>query len=133
MHFPVLPLGAGGLGGLRGELGIRMDLAQWKVSKDIPEILPEVLLQGLDDDMGTQTVGALEVAVFHQREWRLLIALNVILGTDRSDEFEFCFHDPKLSSDYSMEKRFFWGFSGRISANAGGVPSEGQAFGRGHC
>jgi hypothetical protein len=45
MHFPELALGAGGLGGLGSELGIRVNLGERVVAKGISELIPELRLQ----------------------------------------------------------------------------------------
>jgi hypothetical protein len=51
-----------------------MNLCQRKVPVDKPQLLAEMLSQGLDDWMRASAMGTLVITVFHQGYGRVLIA-----------------------------------------------------------
>jgi hypothetical protein len=71
VHLPEPALRAGRLGRFGGAGGVRMDLAQREVP--VRELQPwtEGLLHRLDDRIGRPAVGALEVAILHERRGRV--------------------------------------------------------------
>ena len=64
MHLPESALGGGGLGGLGGELGVGVDIAQRQVPPDVADVTVAGQ-QFPEDRFGLAAVGALEVAVLH--------------------------------------------------------------------
>jgi hypothetical protein len=67
-------VGSRELGGLGCGLDHGMNLFQRKVPVDKPQLLAEMLSQGLDDWMRASAMGALVITVFHQGYGRVLIA-----------------------------------------------------------
>ena len=64
MHLPERALVGGGLRGLGGELGVRVDV----VEREVAPHVPDVAVAGEhfpQDGLGLAAVGALEVAVLH--------------------------------------------------------------------
>ena len=62
VHLPERALGGRRLGGLGGELGVRVDVGERQVAPDVADVA-EVGEQLADDRLGPAAVGALEVAV----------------------------------------------------------------------
>jgi hypothetical protein len=70
---------AGELGGFGGGLGVRMHLAQWKMTKDESELLPESFLQKLNDRMRETAVRTLVVTVLDKGYRRFRRTADVIM------------------------------------------------------
>ena len=66
VHLPERALRGGRLGGLGGELGVRVDVGERQVAPDVADVA-EVGEQLADDRLGPAAVGALEVAVLDER------------------------------------------------------------------
>jgi hypothetical protein len=67
VHLPEGVLLAGRLGGLRGELGARMDVVQRQVPPDVADVA-EIAPELAKDRLGHPTVRTLEVAVLDDRD-----------------------------------------------------------------
>ena len=83
-------------GGERGMQGMRMDFLQRKVPIDQAHAAREPVQQQLDRRRRLLAVGAFEVAVLHDRHWRVRRAERVIDGADRHRQLEFSMlvHSP---------------------------------------
>ena len=77
MHLPERALVGGGLGRLRGELGVGVDVVQRQVPPDVADVA-ELAQELADDRLRLPAVGALEVAVLDDRDRRLDRAANVV-------------------------------------------------------
>ena len=90
VHLPEGALCGGPLGGLRGELGVRVDVVQRQVPPDVLEVA-EVGEELSDDRLRLAAVRALEVAVLDERhEGRGRAADVVALRVDRDGEIDDC-------------------------------------------
>ena len=69
MHLPERALVGGGLGGLGGELGVRVDVVERQVPPDVADVA-EVAQELADDRLGLAAVRALEVAVLDEGDRR---------------------------------------------------------------
>ncbi len=78
VHLPERPLRAGGLGGLGGELGPGMHVAERQVAEDVAQIVAPLRQQLADRGLGAPAVGALEVPVLDQRHRCVGRAADVI-------------------------------------------------------
>ena len=88
MHLPERALLGGGLGGLGGELGVRVDVVQRQVPPDVADVA-EVGQQLADDRLGLAAVGALEVAVLDEGHRRVGRAADVVaLRIDRRGQVD---------------------------------------------
>ena len=88
VHLPERALGGGGLGGLGGELGVRVHVAQRQVPPDVADVA-EVAQQLADDRLGLAAVRALEVAVLDDGDRRVgrpadVVALGIDVDCTRS-------------------------------------------------
>ena len=82
VHLPERALLGGGLGGLRGELSVGVDVVQRQVPPDVADVA-EVAQELADDRLRLPAVGALEVAVLDDRDRRLERPADVVaLGID---------------------------------------------------
>ena len=89
VHLPERALRAGGLGGLGGELGVRVHVVERQVAQDVAQVVARVDEQLADDLLGLAAVRALEVAVLDERDRRVGGAADVVaLGVDRLGEVE---------------------------------------------
>ena len=77
VHLPERALVGGGLGGLRGKLGVGMDVAERQVPPDVADVA-EVAEELADDRLRLPAVGTLEVAVLDKRDRRLERPANVV-------------------------------------------------------
>jgi len=68
VHLPEPALGAGGLGGLRRQLGVRMHVRQGEVAIDEAQALAHPPAHLVHDRMRRAAVGTLVVAVLQQRD-----------------------------------------------------------------
>ena len=83
VHRPELALAGGGLGGLGGELRVRVHVGE----RQVPPHVAQVTVAGqqlADHRLGPAAVGAFEVAVLHQRDRCPVRAAHMIaFGIDR--------------------------------------------------
>ena len=77
VHLPERALVGGGLGGLGGELGVRVDVVERQVPPDVADVA-EVAKELADDRLRLPAVGALEVAVLDERDRRVERPANVV-------------------------------------------------------
>ena len=78
LHLPELALGAGRLGNLCGEFGMRMDLPEREVAEHEAHVLGIARPENADCAIGLLTGRTLEVAIFEKRDGRMQRALHVI-------------------------------------------------------
>jgi hypothetical protein len=83
VHRPELALAGRGLGGLGRELRVRVHVGERQVPPDVAQVT--VVGQQLSDHrFGLAAVRTFEVAVFHERDRRLVRAAHMVaLGIDR--------------------------------------------------
>ena len=77
VHLPEGALLGRRLGGLRGELGVRMDVVQRQVPPDVADVA-EVAQELAHDRLGLPAVRALEVAVLDDRDGRVERPADVV-------------------------------------------------------
>src|SRR5690349_9364904 len=97
VHLPERALRTGGLGRLGGVLGLGVDLRQREVAEDKPQPRAELLLHFLHDRVGVTAVRALEIAVLHHGERRILCPARVIPRAHRHGQVRAVFtpaHGP---------------------------------------
>ena len=88
VHRPERALGGGGLGGLGGELGVGVHVAQGQVPPDVPHV-GEVAQQLAHRRFRPAAVRTLEVAVLHHGDGRIEWAADVIpVGIDVVGEID---------------------------------------------
>ena len=78
MHFPELALGAGGLGGLGGELSVGMNLRVRVVAKGELEPIPECCLQLQNVEIGDLATRAFVVAKLEKSQGSVGASTNVV-------------------------------------------------------
>ncbi len=86
VHLPKLPLGARCLRCRGSLLGMGMHSLQGKVAKDEAQLVAKLPLKLLDNGVGCSTIGALEVPILKQREWRRCGPLRVIARANGKGE-----------------------------------------------
>ena len=77
VHLPERALVGGRLGGLGGELGVRVDVVERQVPPDVADVA-EVAQELADDRLRLAAVGALEVAVLDDRDRRVERPADVV-------------------------------------------------------
>ena len=90
VHLPEAALRRRRLGGLGGQLRVRVDVVEREVAPDVADLVPEGRQQLADRTLGLAAVGALEVAVLDERDQRRVVgAADVVaLGIDVLGEVE---------------------------------------------
>ena len=95
MHLPEGALGSGRLRGLRGDLGVLVDVVQGKLPPHVPEVVPERFEQLADHELGLAAVRALVVAVLDERHRGVIRAADVVaLGVDVAREVHELLRGP---------------------------------------
>ena len=113
MHLPEGALVGGRLGGLRGELRVRVDVVERQVPPDVADVA-ELAQELAHDRLGLPAVRALEVAVLDHRDRRVERATNVVaLRVDVDVEI-----DERLRRAQQRADR---------GGRAGAAPSRGRA------
>src|SRR5919204_596787 len=83
VHLPERALRGGRLGGLGRDLGSAMHVVQREMAPHVAQVVAERQQQLAHHDLGLAAVGALVVAVLHERHRRVLGAADVVaLGVD---------------------------------------------------
>src|SRR6266567_186960 len=78
VHLPEFPLSVCSLGSERGVQRVRMDFGEREVAIDKTQLVPELLLNGLDNPCRAPGIGAFVVAVLHERDRGRVRPLNVV-------------------------------------------------------
>jgi len=102
VHFPELSACACKLSSFGCPFSMRMDLAQREVAEYKSKALSEVPLQPLDNGISVRAMRTFVIPIFHQGIFRMLITLNVILGSNRNFQ---CAHGHSCFGSFSSASR----------------------------
>jgi hypothetical protein len=86
MHVPEAALRSGGLGNFRRVLRVRVNRAHREVTKSERELIPERLLQSIDDFDSGAAIRTFEVAVLHKCKSGCFWPANVIARRHRLNQ-----------------------------------------------
>src|SRR5258705_6899338 len=90
MPLPELSLRGCAFGGLGGELRVGVNLREREMAEDKTNVIAHLLQQLFKDGIGPAAVGALEVAVFHERHNPRGICADVVAAVgDRKRKISF--------------------------------------------
>jgi redox-sensitive bicupin YhaK (pirin superfamily) len=101
VHLPELPLCARAFRGFGGKQGVGMNVFQREVPVHVPHLFLEPLQKQFHRGGGLLAVGALEVAILHHGDRRMIRADGVIHRADRHVKVEICTwaHEAQIIGD----------------------------------
>src|SRR6202011_5824613 len=112
VHLPEFMVRGRRLRNLSGMLGMGMDFGQRKVTKNKPEVIPQLSPNFVDDRVGHAAVGAFVVAIFDQCYRRVCWPAYMIAFANRSDQVS-----------REMRSHFLSSYFGARSSRAARMPS----------